>query len=389
MNILMICWKSFGNLDIKEAFVEEGHIVFEMPFDNDITIDEPALIREMKKKIIDNNIDFVFSFNYFPWASLACKDEDICYISWVYDSPYVRLYNYSVIFPTNRVFVFDKAQYIEFRDGGISTVNYLPMAANTRRLDKMNDFSFFKKTGWNNQKSVSFVGSLYTEKHRFYERLKDIKASTRGYLEGLMDVQKQIYGMNIVQQMLPQDIIDDMLMSLPMRTREEGVESIEYLLGQYVINREITAIERQEYLHDVADRFGLDLYTADKNYQLNGCINHGPIDYYDFAPYVFKKSKINLNISLRSITSGIPLRAFDIMGAGGFLLTNYQEDFTEFFVNEEDYVYFDSKQDMMKKIEYYLTHDEERQEIAVNGHRKISANHTYRHRVKEMISSIK
>ena len=44
-------------------------------------------------------------------------------------------------------------------------------------------------------------------------------------------------------------------------------------------------------------------------------------------PLVFQNSKINLNITLRSIKNGIPLRAIDIMGAGGFLLTNYQNDF--------------------------------------------------------------
>ena len=38
---------------------------------------------------------------------------------------------------------------------------------------------------------------------------------------------------------------------------------------------------------------------------------------------MFANSKVNLNITLRNIKTGIPLRALDIMGAGGFLLTNY------------------------------------------------------------------
>lgn len=53
----------------------------------------------------------------------------------------------------------------------------------------------------------------------------------------------------------------------------------------------------------------------------------GAVDYYEVMPHVFKQSKINLNITLRSIQSGMPLRAWDIMGAGGFLLSNYQADF--------------------------------------------------------------
>lgn len=56
----------------------------------------------------------------------------------------------------------------------------------------------------------------------------------------------------------------------------------------------------------------------------------GPIDWYSVMPLVFKNTCINLNITLKSIQSGIPLRGMDIMGSGGFLLTNYQNDFLDF-----------------------------------------------------------
>ena len=103
---------------------------------------------------------------------------------------------------------------------------------------------------------------------------------------------------------------------------------------------------------------------------------------------MFKQSRINLNISLRNIKSGIPLRAFDIMGSGGFLLTNFQADFLEHFIPGEDFVYYGDKEDLLRKIAYYLTHEEERKAIARNGHDKVAAEHTYRHRVREMMQSI-
>ena len=56
------------------------------------------------------------------------------------------------------------------------------------------------------------------------------------------------------------------------------------------------------------------------------------------APLIYRCSKINLNISLKSILTGIPLRAFEIMGSGGFLASNYQEDFLEFFRPDEDFI---------------------------------------------------
>ena len=105
-------------------------------------------------------------------------------------------------------------------------------------------------------------------------------------------------------------------------------------------------------------------------------------------PEVFKRSRVNLNISRRGMRSGVPLRAFDIMGSGGFLLSNYQSDFLDMFKPGEDFVYYESKEDMLDKIGYYLAHEEERKAIARNGHEKVAAAHTYRHRVREMLDGI-
>ncbi len=389
MKVLMLTWKSFGNEDMIDALKELGHQVIEQPFSDKGERSDEQLERELSDSIRRHSPDLLFSFNYFPVASLACKGLGFPYVSWVYDSPLVRLYHYTINYPTNHVFVFDKQQYLEFHNAGIQTVHYLPMAANTKRLGAMEDFASFRRTSYHNCHPVAFIGSLYTEKHQFYQRMEGkISSYTRGYLEGLMAAQMQVYGYNFIQDSLPKDVLADMQKALPLTPGADSVESVEYLFAQYVVNRQITALERRELLTAVSGRFGLDLYTPDQALKLPGCTNHGPVDYYDYAPYVFKEARINLNISLRSILSGIPLRAFDIMGAGGFLLTNYQEDFLDFFVPGEDFVFYESRADLLDKIGYYLDHEDERAQIAENGLRKISADHTYVHRVKEILSSL-
>jgi spore maturation protein CgeB len=42
----------------------------------------------------------------------------------------------------------------------------------------------------------------------------------------------------------------------------------------------------------------------------------------------------------------------------------------------------------MKKAKHYLEHPEERNEIARRGNRKVLENHTYIHRIKEILSKI-
>lgn len=74
-------------------------------------------------------------------------------------------------------------------------------------------------------------------------------------------------------------------------------------------------------------------------------------------PQVFAHSKINLNMTCKSIRNGIPLRVFDVLGCGGFLLTNYQNDLSECFTIGEDLDIFTSPDDLLSKCEYYLSHE--------------------------------
>lgn len=385
MKIGMLTWDSFGREDMQEAFAELGHSVVGCPFSDHAEPEDAAAVKALEGQLHGLSVDCLFSFNYFPIVAVACKNLGLPYVSWVYDSPHVRMYHYSIVYPTNYVFVFDSAVYEEFHRGGITTVHYLPMAANTKRLKSMNDLGGFEKTVWSPRHKVAFVGSLYTEKHQFYQRMTGVSDYTRGYLEGLMEAQKQVYGYNFIQELLPDKIVKDMQNSLPMQVRPGGVETIEYLFAQYVINRQITASERFELLTEVADKYGLDLYTPDETLQIKGCSNHGVVDVYSYAPYVYKMAAVNLNITLRSILNGIPLRAFEIMGAGGFLLTNFQQDFLSFFKPDEDFVYFESRADLYSKISYYLQNDRERKQIAENGFQKVASGHTYVHRAKEML----
>lgn len=384
MKILFIEWASFGNEDMKEAFVAEGHSVVSFSFSNKEGRHDAAVEKALTDSLRTNVPDAVFSFNYFPLISNICKKENVKYISWVYDSPYVMLYSYTVINPCNIIYVFDKEVCLEFRSNGISTVHYLPMAANPARLDTIGASPCLSA---NLLYDVSFVGSLYTEDHNFFDRMTTLGDYTKGYLDALMSAQMHIQGYNFIQESLS-PIMEDLYKALPMDPNPDGVETREYLYAQYVINRKITGLERTELITAICQNHSFDLFTIDPNFTLEHLTNHGTVDYYTAMPLVFKQSRINLNISLRSIKSGIPQRAFDIMGSGGFLLSNFQNDFLEYFIPGEDFDFYESKEDLLSKIDYYLSHEEERAQIAKNGHDKIVQAHTFRHRVREMLADI-
>ena len=76
------------------------------------------------------------------------------------------------------------------------------------------------------------------------------------------------------------------------------------------------------------------------------------------------------------------------MGCGGFLITNYQSDFNEYFVPDEDYVFYDGKEDLLNLVAYYLEHEDERKKIAENGYRKVKELLSYGGQVDKILGMI-
>ena len=391
MKILFLDWKSYGNLDILSAANElksSGRdIQIELyPFDNHIERDDKQYAERFKKDLQKKDPDFVMSFNFFPIVSGVCNEAGIKYVSWVYDNPAVNLYSFTLINPCNYVFLFDSQMYEVFANQGIKTVYYLPMAAAVDRYDRFEKSAVFRNK-WGGE--IAFVGNLYTEGHNYYDRIEDkLSEYSKGYLNGLMRAQMEINGASIIEGAIPEKIMNEMVDAFGAKPNYDGVETYDYIYSNYVIDRKITALERCEILTMVGQKHQVNLFTGDKNYKPEGITNRGKVDYYNEMPYIFKNTDINLNITLRSIQRGIPLRCMDIMGCGGFLLTNYQEDFLNFFEPFEDYVYFESRADLLEKIEYYITHDEERNRIAASGYEKVKAGHTYKLRLEEILDIV-
>jgi spore maturation protein CgeB len=60
-----------------------------------------------------------------------------------------------------------------------------------------------------------------------------------------------------------------------------------------------------------------------------------------------------------------------------------------YFIPGKDFVYYENRQDLLDKIDYYLKNENERIEIAANAHKKIQAEHTFDVRVGEIIDIVK
>ena len=368
-----------------EVMQKLGHQVNRIPFGGYKMSDE-EVTRLLERSLRQSDCDFLFSFNYFPSVSKYCVIHNVKYVSWVYDNPLIHVYSYTVLNSCNYIFLFDYAMYEELITAGIQTVYYLPLAVNAHRLQLLkNDGGKIAKYSCD----ISFVGSLYSEpKHQLYSRFDKLDDYVKGYLDGLIHAQVHVQGYNFLRELLTQEVVEEMQKAYPTNPNAETVLLPEGIYADYVLARKVTAIERKEILEKLGEKYEVWLYTHDRDSKLSGVVNKGRVDYYNEMPYAFRNSKINLNITLRSIRTGVPLRAFDVMGSGGFLLTNYQEELLEYFEPDKEFVYYTDYDDLMEKVNYYLGHEEERKQIAVNGCRRVCNQHNMELRVQNVLDIV-
>ncbi len=106
---------------------------------------------------------------------------------------------------------------------------------------------------------------------------------------------------------------------------------------------------------------------------------------------IFWHSKINLNFSHSGSYHNVPQikgRVFQVCLAGGFMLTEYAPGIEKYFEIGKEIACFDNIEDMEKKIEYYLTHDEERRTIAYAGWKRAIKEHSSDAMVAEVFNKI-
>lgn len=173
---------------------------------------------------------------------------------------------------------------------------------------------------------------------------------------------------------------------------------------------------RKETIHNLRSS-GIDVSVWGSGWEL------GRLSQDDMIK-VFNQSRINLNLSNASVTLEIPGRLsriltnipfgmtikrrgtqllsllrrtnqfdypsqikgrnFEVPGCGGLLLTEKVEGLEEYYIVGREVICFDGMNNLVEMIDYYLTHEEERLDIAYKGYQRTLHNHTYAHRFTDI-----
>lgn len=210
-------------------------------------------------------------------------------------------------------------------------------------------------------------------------------------MDALLYAQKEICGYNLIADALSEEVAEEIVNECALVLSESYITNTVQMAAD-AVNMKLTAWDREEALLCLAQNFDVTLYTSSELPENLLCCSRlickGTVGYRTEMPLVFYNSKINLNITSRTIESGVSQRVFDILACGGFCLTNYQPEIATLFEDGKELVMYTDTKDLLQKVEYYLNHEEERLQIAQAGVEKVRNCFSIQSRIAELINSI-
>jgi spore maturation protein CgeB len=265
----------------------------------------------------------------------------------------------------------------------------MPLGAAVQRLEEL-PFPEEYRYG------VSFIGSLYNEKDR-YGQLKASGALcgvALEHMESLISEQLKVPGMDVIEDGLTAEDISALKAADPdFYTNEDSVIDMDrYVAINNYLGNHLTSLDRIAVLNMLAEGLlegSVHLFTRSDTSELDKkIVVHGGVNSMTEMPEVFRSSKINLNLTSRTIRCGLPQRIWDIAGCRSFCLTNAVPAMDGLLDAGREIATFSSYEELPDICMHYLEHDDEREEIAISGFNKVAASHTVLMRALEIVKMI-
>ena len=367
--------------EVRNAIERLGHQVRQLDVENRQTASDNFL-RSLLSEAADFDPDFVMTINHLGFDREGVLTDLLSRLklpiaSWFVDSPLMILTrdgrNRS---PFCSIFLWDSDYLPEVQKLGYEHVNYLPLAT---------DEEIFKphSTSASPQCDCGFVGDSMAG------AVGD-KQRTAGIDPELMTLVDQAVADFLTSNERTADgaLSRSRLLALP------GIQHITDEVRLELIML-ITWRATQKYrMKLVKALFPLSpTVVGDPGWK--NVLNGGsyrlrpPLDYYKQLPGFYAKCLINLNATSQQMKTGVNQRVFDVPASGGFLITDHRDQLAALFEPGSESITYDHPEEALDLARYYLANDTRRQEITNAARTRILNEHTYCHRVADLIDTMK
>lgn len=362
--------------DVADALKNMGFTTYYLNFSG-------LSMEEIDHSIIQFRPHMIFSVNYQNGLSELCNNYSLPLICWEIDHMVDALKPVSEDYEKTHIFTYRKRSQNEFRAAGFSRVHYLPMGANT---EKRKPSPLSEQDRERYICPVSFVGNILAEQAaKYVEILREIYSEYRldfpvsheDPFERMLHLQHLDYTVYILPELFGKELPD---FDHYFRVKSGSLMDPVKLLAESAAAR-----KRLAYVSQLG-RYGIKVWGDEgwKQVEGSGARYMGPAGHHHELNKIYNGSLINLEINRIYQPDVVNMRVFDIMACGGFALVEYSKELEELFDLDREVVAFYTPEDMVKKVEYYLSHPEETDEIAQRGLAAVRNRHTIRHRVEEM-----
>jgi spore maturation protein CgeB len=365
--------------DISSALNDRGYSVY--------TWDTTRLnVEELDYTARAMNPDFIVSVNHIEGLPEACQQLHIPIITWEIDPSTAFIAPKSNKTANSYMYSYNRDNLSAYESASYQSVAHLPLATNPKvrfpvELTGEEDLKYFS--------DVSFVGASMVDNSK---RCEVAFASTYSscfpaerigsgavLLRRLMEMQRQAPSRFITPRLLER-------LSPEFRglARDLNLEDPAMLAG------EIAASEKRLATLANIGSFSTRIW-GDPDWK--AVVQFGA-EYMGYAGHfyelnkIYSGAKINLDVNRIYQMNIVPMRVFDVLACGGFILTEHSSELCELFevgVHLETWRDFDELQD---KIRWYLAHDKEREAIAKAGREWVLQRHTIEQRVAGMVREL-
>lgn len=179
-----------------------------------------------------------------------------------------------------------------------------------------------------------------------------------------------------------------------------SAKEVDLLRINYYVDFYMRGIERVELIRSIKDAtvhlFGAPSWREEKPIKTwedyfkdqKNVIIHPSVEYAQFLE-ILKKTKICLN-SMPMFKNGSHERIFASLACGALPVTNDNLFVRDHFVEDQDLLLFQFEQldQINDKVNHYLAHEAERQQVVEAGRKKVMEAHTWDHRARKLLQVI-
>lgn len=129
-------------------------------------------------------------------------------------------------------------------------------------------------------------------------------------------------------------------------------------------------------------------WQAWRNKHPNLLVEARPVLNQDFVK-VLNATRINLNFLRKVNRDRHTSRSLEIPACQGFMLAERTDEHLELFTEGKEAEFFDSPEELLQKVQYYLTHETERKSIARAGRERcLNSGYSHHDRLKVMLEKV-